>query len=308
MKFLFKYTCAMIATAIATSALSASAAFFTDGLDDTAAWTVAADADTTVGIVDYSTLGIPEAPNMVAGSAVTTGVKMTSNTLGSAQAANLLGASIGGNADLALSTYQVQFDAWMNTADPLPAGSTEQIVFGLGRTTSTPLGRYNRGTAGDGSWGWLAVENGYGTEDSALFSGTAEQADIGDTNTDDINNVYADLLFNAAFDTTVSDSANDAPANQWVTVTMTVDSGNVTVYYNDYEFLSATGMPTNGDIMLGYEDPFGGSVGAAPLLQFSIIDNVIIDDQITIVPKTVPEPTTLALAGLCSLALLYRRR
>lgn len=304
MKFLFNSACFLIAAAIALSASTASAQFFTDGLDDLSNWAVAQDADTTLTVVDYSADGIPEAPNMVAGSGATTGVKITANTDATAAAAsaNIIGATIGGNADLALTTYQVTFDAWMNTTDPLPGGSTEQIVFGVGRTTATALGRNNRGTAGDGTWGWLAVENGYGTEDSALFSGTVEQTDIGDT-----NDAGADVLFNNAFDTTVSDSANDAPANQWVSVTMTVDNGDVTFYYNDWEFLSATGLATTaGDIMLGYEDPFS-SIGTAPASQFAIIDNVVIDDAITIVPN-VPEPTSLVLLSLGGLAMLARRR
>ncbi len=303
----FNYAPLAIAVAVALSATSASAQFFTDGLDDLSNWVQADGPDSTSVVVDYSALGIPEAPNMVAGSAATTGVQFTANsgdTTAAGTASNLIGSLTGGNADLALTTYQVQFDAWMNTTNPLPGGSTEQIVFGVGRTTATPLGRNNRTTAGDGTWGWLAVENGYGTEDSALFEGTIELADIGDT-----NDPGANYLFDAAFAGTVSDSENNAPANQWVTVTITVDNGDVTYFYNDYKFLEANSGSTAGDIMVGYEDPFG-SIGTAPLDQFGIIDNVIIDDGITInpLPTPIPEPASLVLLGLGGVALLGRRR
>ena len=123
MKFLLKSTCFTIAAAIMLSASTASAQFFTDGLDDLSNWTTAQDADTTIAVVDYSLDGIPEAPNMVLGSGATTGVKITANTdaTAAAAAANIIGIASGGNADLMLTTYQVTFDAWMNTTDPLPS-------------------------------------------------------------------------------------------------------------------------------------------------------------------------------------------
>ena len=297
MKFLLKSTCFTIAAAIMLSASTASAQFFTDGFDDIASWTEARDADTTLAVVDYSLDGIPEAPNMVAGSGATTGVKISANALGSAAKANLIGAIGGGNADLALSTYQVSFDVWMNTSNPLPSnGSTEQVLYGVGRTTTTPIGRPNRTSDGDGVWGWLAVENGYGSEDTVLRSGTA----FADSKSDGAN----PGRYNETFARTLP-TDNAAAGNQWVTVTLAVDAGNVDVYYNDRLFLSGSGV-TAGDVMVGYEDPFG-SIGSAPADQFAIIDNVVIDDAITITP-VIPEPTSLALLGLGGLALLARRR
>ncbi len=289
---------------------SASAQFFTDGLDDLTAWTVANQADAQSAVSDYSAVdlnalfgvgtgtvvNIPEAPNMVAGSGATTGAIFVANTsAGAGSAANLIGAVAGDNADLNLPEYQVQFDMWLNVAVPIPGGGTEQGLWGVGRTTTAALGRNNRAADGDGTWGWIATENGYGTEDTAVFEGTTELADLGDTQAGE------DAPFNAAF--TTNFGVNNAPGNSWVTVTLAVDNANGTVgvWYNGVEFFNVATAATAGDVMLGYEDPFG-SISAGPDFQFGVIDNVIIDDQITI-----PEPATAALLGLGGLAMLRRR-
>lgn len=289
-----KFMSTLAVAAAGLTASSASAQFFTDGIDSLANWTVAGQADTTATVIDYSALGIAEAPNQVAGSAATTGVQFTANTsAGLGQAVNLLGAVNGGNADLTLSTYQVQFDMYLSVAVPIPGGGTEQGLWGIGRTTGNALGRNNRATEGDGVWGWLATENGYGTEDTAIFEGSTELADLGDTQpgeTDPFNNAFTTNL-----------GVNNTPANSWVTVTMTADNGLVEIWYNSVKFFSETVTSTDGDVMLGYEDPFG-SISAGPADQFGIIDNVIIDDAITI-----PEPASLVLLGLGSLAMLRRR-
>lgn len=294
MKFLSSM-CLAAAVAVALSATSASAQFFTDGLDDVSAWTVATQPDSTAAVVDYSTLGIPEAPNMVAGSGATTGVRFDANlTAGSASAANLIGAVSGGNADLALATYEVQFDMWINVGVPIPSGGTEQGLWGIARTTGAALGRNNRAADGDGIWGWIAGENGYGTEDAAIFDGSTELADLGDTQPGE------DVKFNNAF--TSNFGSADAPANSWVTVKISVNNGEVITSFNDVQFFRESGLVTAGDVMVGYEDPFG-SLSGDPANQFGIIDNVIIDDRVTI-----PEPTSLALLGLGGLAMLCRRR
>ena len=296
MKLSWKSICCLVAAATALSASSATAQFFTDGLDDFSNWTVATQADATAAIVDYSALGIPEAPNMVGGSSATTGVRFDANlTSASPNAANLIGAISGGNADLALPVYEVQFDMWINVGIPVPSGGTEQGLWGVGRTTATALGRNNRGADGDGVWGWIAGENGYGTEDAAIFSGTTELADLGDTQPNEA------APFNAAFTTNLG--GNDVPANSWVTVKVGVLNGRVFTSFNDVVFFDeGGGLPTIGDVMVGYEDPFG-SLSGDPTNQFGIIDNVIIDDTLSI-----PEPTSLVLLGLGSLALVARRR
>lgn len=287
------------------------AQFFTDGLDSTANWTVANQADAFSAVTDYSSVdlnalfgigsggitSIPEAPNAVGGSAPTTGVVFAANTLGGAAAANLIGAVPNGNADLALDKYEVQFDLWINVPVPIPAGGTEQALWGVGRTTTTALGRNNRLADGDGTWGWLAGENGYFTEDTAVYDGTTRLADLANTEPGE------GAPFMQAF-TNTSLSATGAPGNTWVTVTMTVNNntGNVGVFYNGVPFFFEASASRNGDVMLGYEDPFG-SLSGAPDFQFGVIDNVIIDDQISI-----PEPASATLVATLLAGSAYRRR
>lgn len=258
-----------------------------DGLDDLSNWSVAAQSDTVTEIVDYGVLGIAEAPNKVEGSGATTGVQFKANiSSGVASAANLIGAVAGENSALTFPVLELQFDMWLNTSDPLPAsGSTEQGLWGIGRTSSVALGRNNRFTDGDGTFGWLAVENGYNREDTGVFTGVLEQGrKDGSTHTS---------LFNSAFERTVvqpgANTAN-AAANQWVHVSVRANHGLVEVAYNDQLFFSISNASTEGHVMIGYEDPFE-SIGSVPAEQYGIIDNVII-----VVP--VPEPSVLSLSLL----------
>ncbi len=285
--------------AAALTAAPASAQFFTDPFDDLSSWTVAGQPDTTAAIIDYSALGIPEAPNMVAGAA-TTGVQFTANSDSTpgAAAVNLIGAVSGGNADLTLAEYQVDFDMWLSVGNPIPSGGTEQGLWGVGRTTGTALGRNNRAADGDGVWGWIATENGYGTEDAAAFSGTLEQADLGDTQAGEAG------PFNAAFAPTALATINNSPGLQWVEVTIGVKNGQVGVYFNGVPFFLGVAGNTAGDVMVGYEDPFS-SISGDPANQYGIIDNVRIDDLVTVV---VPEPTSVALVGLGLVGLVTRRK
>ena len=145
-----------------------------------------------------------------------------------------------------------------------------------------------------GTWGWLAGENGYGTEDAAIFENGTELADLGDTQ------LGEDAPFNAAFDMPVTPGApNNAAANQWVEVDILVVGGNVSVNFNGVEFFNQDSAATDGFAMLGYEDPFG-SITSAPDGMFGLFDNFVV--------KEVPEPASAGLLLFGLFGLVARRR
>ena len=218
--------------------------------------------------------------------------------------------------------YNISFDAWLSisTEQPTPDvtpfptnGSTEQLLWGVGTDDVDPIEARNTRNSGTmGTWGWLATENGYGTEDAAIFEDGTELADLGDTQ------LGEEIPFNAAFDMPASPGApNNAPANSWVRVDVNVIGGNVQVLYNGVEFFNEPSAATSGFAMLGYEDPFGSvalydptAANANPNFpdpfpaedyQWALFDNFTVTQ--------IPEPTAgiLYLLGM-SLGLLARRR
>lgn len=298
---------------------------FSETFDDASADVkINAQADTAAEFVDYSTLGIPEAPRTVSGAA-TSGVKLQGNiSAGTASGVNV----VAGASPVAFSgNYRVSFDSWQNlNNNPFPSGSTEQLLWGIGTDDADVIeARNTRNSGAMGTWGWLAGENGYGTEDTAIFENGVELADLGDTQT------FEDTNFNLAFpchaDGNPTDGSaeppNGAPINDWVQVDIDVlDNGdgtsNVAVYFNFVEFFSETvdSASASGFAMLGYEDPFG-SVNSDPENSFGLYDNFVVTADPSGVPTgtiplptgcAVPEPAT-GLLSLCGLiGLLAARR
>ncbi len=310
-------------TAAVTVSSASAATLYSDGLDDLLGVTVSQGADTTVSIVDYGAgFSVPnplttpvirthvEAPRTVAGSGATTGVLFTANDsgfpggAGAGTAANILY----GAAPIAFSgTYTVSFDIYLSIGNGVTeffpsAGSTESLLYGVGRSTTAALGRFNRTSTGDGIWGWGTVENGFGTEDHAIFQDGVELADLGDTQPGEA------FPFNQAFPAPVAGGPNSAPANSWTQVDIGVlDLGNglsrVDVAYNGIVFFQKAVLSSeaNGFAMAGYGDPFG-SISDQPDFQYGIVDNLVVTDTV------VPEPASMALLGLGGLAMLRRRR
>lgn len=273
---------------------------FSDGLDDnTADVTIAAQADTATSFIDYSSFSvglesfsIAEAPNQVAGSAATSGVLVQANFNGTASAANVIA---GATPQVFSGNYFLTYDIWINVADPVPSGGTEQLLWGVGKNDTTALGRNNRFDDGTGTWGWLAGENGYGTEDAAIFNATTELADLGDSQAGEAQ------PFIDAFTGNPLTVGNPTAANAWTEVLVTVVDGETSVFFNGVEFFSETTPDTTGFAFAGYEDPFS-SISGAQDFQFGIIDNIVVTEGL------VPEPASLALLGLGGLAALGRRR
>ena len=135
--------------------------------DTSALYTIPQTADAAVTFAfDYSTVGIPLAPNTTDGT--TLGLKMEANvTSGSANAVTL-------HTIVPYSgSYVVKFDAWLNANGPFPgggAGSTEFLTMGVGGDGST----VNIGGSGLGGWFGVTGEGG-SSRDYRLYKDGAEQ-------------------------------------------------------------------------------------------------------------------------------------
>lgn len=263
---------AFVSALIAAGALRAQ---YTEGFDSqaTADVTILAEPDTSVAFVDYSNMtvgsalfSIPEAPRRVPGSAATRGVVIQANlTAGVTSAVNILA----GSTPIPLSgRYRVSFDAWINVPNPLPSGSTEQLLWGVSVDGIAPIEcRHNLALGAIGVYGWIAGENGYSTEDSVICDGGLRLAQRGDQQAGNAP------FFNDAFNQPVVGGVTNAPANQWVRVDIDVDPLLVRVFYNGIEFHSVAPLSApSGFVMLGYEDPFSG-VGSNKSSQWGLFDN-----------------------------------
>ena len=264
----------LLPLSIGLLAASGLRAQFAEGFDSqaTADVTVLTQPDNLVSYVDYSnmtvgstTFSLPEAPRPIAGSAPTRGVLIQCNlTQTTASAVNLLAGATPINFS---GRIRLSFDAYISVPVPLPAGSTEQLLWGVGVDNIAPIeARNNRGAFTNGIYGWLAGENGYGTEDAAINEGDLEIADLGDTQPGE------DVPFNEAFDVNSVGGPNGCAANNWVRVDIDVDAAGVRVYHNGVLFFDAPGVAPNGFAMIGYEDPFN-SLGSNPDAQWGLLDN-----------------------------------
>ena len=279
---------------------------FSDGFSDESSlsskWNIAADSsDVTVDLQDYryvitsTGIGIPEAPNsnLLPGPA-RTGVFFRANRFsGVAAAVGLISQEV-----FDMRQFEFQFDVYLSTGSQALThyNSTETAVWGVGRSTEDPLSYANRNTLGDGVWGWLATDNGFLLEDTALYKNTLALADLGET-----RDPEAPSLFNAAF-TPDPGITHSAPLNDWVTVKLVYDGANMKVLFNDVQFFTEAVGDIGGHLFVGYADPFD-SVSSSPSLQWGVIDNVILRDT-----SAIPEPATLSLVCLGLLGLGWRGR
>ena len=243
-----------------------------------------------VDYIDYSSfkvgdsedLMIEEAPNMVEGSAATRGVMLRCNvesdenfdpTVGGA--INLLLADERAGSQVQFSgNYRLTFDVWMNMDEFTTresSGTTEVTIWGVGSESAITQGRITRNDgAVTGTWGWLACDGGFGTEDSMFRIGTTEV----EKKNDGPPGAGNDPLFLEAFPDAEPISA--APSNSWVTMEVVVRNGTVAVSYNGVLFHRGESDQTDGGAFIGYEDPFS-SLSWSPDYQFSIIDNVVVE-------------------------------
>lgn len=294
---------------IAFGATAASAQeLFRDQLNSGTGWGVNSTADfaTTLGY-DYSADGIAEAPNTRVGDVGTTGFKVEANLIDPAAAENGTIYPVGQNFT---GDYKLTFDAWMNFGT---GGSTEFLGGGIG---------YNNTSANvDSGVQAIATGEGGSSSDWRGFKSPAQffvaGADMAGGTRQGSDAYYADFLpvvSSPASQGTGLDSIAGSPGFQWITWEFEVvgDIVDVSIVKPDSSLLAimtvdvtdtsdgSNGATRDGNISLFYAD-FFSSVAGEPVNQFGLFDNVLVE-------RVVPEPTSLALLGVGSLAMLRRRR
>ncbi|MDB6068990.1 MAG: hypothetical protein JWL81_161, partial [Verrucomicrobiales bacterium] len=260
---------------------------------------------------------IPAAPHTLAGSASTRGLLLrvvyetvTANpdpdpptitaTAVTERILNVVALTEKDGGRLALEdNYRLKFDFYLRLSPSITlspttglaneTGTTENMLWGIGYNAFLPMARGWRTGRGNGMWGWLTTEGGYGTtvgSDASLYKGPtaliarnlgkAASVDVPDT----VN------FFTPAFGL-ASSPMPSAPANQWVQAVITVSGGLVTLEYKG-EGVAGTVLTkfatnengvgsTAGTVMVGYEDA-SSSKSFAELDQWMLLDNMVVED------------------------------
>ena len=268
-------------------------------------------ADTQVTFAfDYSTLGIPSAPNSTGGT--TKGVQMKAN-LANGLAAAL---SLSPTNKSFTGDYRLRFDAWINVNGPLPAGgngSTEAITAGVG-TSGTRTEWNGSGSTADGYYFAMNGDGGASTGSSSPDFGAYSNVTLLSTN----SGVYA-----AGTSATARDDENPyylkafpnartAPALQQVNYPQQADHaldpgtlgfawhdvivsrrGNVVDWSVDGIRLATISntLATASNVCIGFWDPFS-SLSSNNAINFGLVDNVRVEVA-AVAPNIASHPQSL---------------
>jgi hypothetical protein len=317
-------TLSLLGSAALLAQSTFAATLFSDDFDinSSANWTV----NTTAGnhpsnlYFDYSTIGIPSAPNSLGGS--THGVKLQSNLSGGVRG----GVSISPTGQSFAGDYQLRFDLWMNFNGPAPAGGSG----------STQAGGAGIGTAGTtAQWGgsvqdsvhFSTTGDGGATQDFNAYSsavasdsgastrgGYLDASGVYAANSRNGNNAYYISLGGATppaaqtalFAQQTGAAQAGAPAFAWHDVSIT-KLGNTVTFAIDNLLIATVDASAvtlgGGNILLNYYDINATSSTDvnAGALAFGLYDNVR-------VLSVVPEPSAAAMLGLGLTLLVGRYR
>ncbi len=282
-------------------------------VDPTASWNV--NLGPTDGLADfffdYSTVGIPTAPNSAPGTS--RGLKLQANLTSGifgGMSASPIGVNVTGD-------YKLQFDWWANFNGPFPgggSGSTNLSTFGIGTVGTTaqwPGGVQDSvwfAATGDG--GSAADYRAYSTAAPTSYAaGNAVYAAPGGV----INNsnayysqfggVSAPAAQLALYPQQTGLTQVGAAGMQWHAVEIEKLASSIT-WKIDGLLIATIDANTvslgGGNIFFGHSDINAGQTidPNGPALLFTLIDNV----------RVVPEPSSLLLLGLGCLLPLARRR
>lgn len=319
-----KWLC-LIAVGLVTSASSVgfAAPLYSEDFDSdpSANWTVnGGPSDETADFFfDYSTVGIPSAPNSV--GATTRGMKLQANLTSGIFG----GFSVSPTGQSFSGDYKVKFDWWGNFNGGFPAGgsgSTNLSTYGIGTAGTTA--QWPGGTQ-DSVW-FAATSDGGSSVDYRAYStaaGTGYLASSGvfaagigtspDARNDThpyyagIGGVSAPAAQLALFPQQTGSTATGAAGMQWHEVEI-AKVGNLVTWTLGSKLIATVDLSSpaatlaGGNIFFGHSDINTSSSADANdvNLLFTLIDNV----------EVIPEPSTIVLAGLAmfGLAGLARRK
>ena len=266
---------------------------FRDQMTNSGTWgqNTGGDADVNVTFAyDYSSNGIPEAPNSEGGDTATSGVKMEANQGGAAAAAYFTLYPLGQNFS---GDYTLRFDAWMNydavEASGAAVGTTEFLGGGIG---------YDNVTADIASGAqFMVTGEGGSANDWRAFKSPPQffipAADMTGGSRNGTDPYYADFFLGlappAAQNQGFTFGQPGSPGFEWVTWETQFDGSEVsiTVERNASERLEivrydptdtsdgSSGVNTDGNISLFYAD-FFTSITSRPDLTFGLVDNVVV--------------------------------
>lgn len=279
---------------------SMAASFFDDFDGGTSAskWDLfTSNSDYTVNFAfDYSTLGIPSAPNSVGGTTI--GLYMSVNDrLGVAAGV----AAFAKNLNFA-GDYWLEFDMYMsyNGGPGGGTGSTENFSAGINQSGTALVWS---GSAPSSSVWFTTTGEGGAARDYRAYKGTVEYSatsGVYAAGTDSNGNgpqAHQNAYYTSLFAPPTYETAG-APGKAWTRVRIEQKNNVVYWYLNGKLIATVSDSPVNsGTIMLGYMDMFA-SLSAEPNKTFVIYDNV----------RAVPEPMTLVGLGLGAAALVARKR
>jgi GH25 family lysozyme M1 (1,4-beta-N-acetylmuramidase) len=251
-------------------------------------------ADTSVTFAfDYSTVGIPAAPNS---GGTKFGLQMKANLANGVTAALSLSPT---NRTFS-GDYRLRFDAWINVNGPLTngIGSTEYLTAGLG-TSGTRTEWTGSGSTADGFYFSVDGDGGNGdtatsTADYNFYTGTAVQlATTGNywAGTDTTARGNGNLYYTAVFP--VSTAAPAAQKASFPQQTGTLNPGTFGMAWHDV-IVSKRGSTvdwivdgvrfatisnatfTASNVFVGFWDPFA-SLSSNNVINFGLVDNVRVE-------------------------------
>ena len=299
----------------------ASAAVFSDDFDtDTSAqWNVnasgAAGSDRALFAFDYSTVGIPSAPNSVGGT--TRGLILQANRTAGVQS----GISVSPMGQSFTGDYVLRFDLWQNFNGPAPlggSGSTQISGAGIMTAGTTPQwagavydSLFFGGSAdGGSSVDYRVYPKANAAADGSGFYAAGTEAGVRN-NTHayyaNFGQITPPAAQTALFAQQTGATAAGALGFQWHDVEIT-KAGNLVTWEIDGKLLASvdtTGITFGGDnILLTYFD-INASISTDPnadSLLFGLYDNV----QVTPVPE--PAAFAMVFGGLALVGAAIRRR